>query len=119
MNDTLSTQVSPGLGGFIAFFVLALALWLLMRSMNGKLRNIAYRGEQEGAPRRRTQHTRRRGVPAGPDATPVAGPDVPGGDGEKDGDDPDQGQPGAGSPSGLTLVPQRTDVRAGTRRRSD
>lgn len=55
--NTTDTTISPGLGGFLAFFLIALALWLLMRSMNGKLRGIAYRGEEEGAPRRRTQHT--------------------------------------------------------------
>lgn len=45
--NTPSTSVSPGLGGFIAFFVLALALWLLMRNMNGRMRRMSYRAEQE------------------------------------------------------------------------
>ena len=34
--------VSGGIGGFLAFFVLALALWLLVRNMNGRLRNMRY-----------------------------------------------------------------------------
>ena len=32
--------VSGGIGGFLAFFLLACALWLLMRNMNKRLRNI-------------------------------------------------------------------------------
>lgn len=40
-GDTL--PVGPGLWGFIAAFVLALALWLLMRNMNGRMRRMAYR----------------------------------------------------------------------------
>lgn len=35
--------VGPGLWGFIAAFVLALALWLLMRNMNSRMRRMAYR----------------------------------------------------------------------------
>lgn len=44
-----STEVSPGIWAFIVFFVLALALWLLMRSMFTRLRrmNHAARAEQE------------------------------------------------------------------------
>ncbi|MBK7722557.1 MAG: hypothetical protein IPI32_10150 [Austwickia sp.] len=40
--------VSGGIGGFLAFFVLALALWLLVRNMNGRLRNMRYRQEDAG-----------------------------------------------------------------------
>jgi hypothetical protein len=43
---TPSTAVGPGLGAFVAFFVLAVVLWLLMRNMNGRMRRMAYR-EQE------------------------------------------------------------------------
>jgi hypothetical protein len=39
--------VTAGLGGFLAFFLLALALYLLMRNMNARLRRMAYREEQE------------------------------------------------------------------------
>ena len=38
-----SAEIGPGLGAFLAFFVLALALWLLMRNMNGRLRRMSYR----------------------------------------------------------------------------
>lgn len=44
--DTPSSSIGPGIGAFIAFFVLALALWLLMRNMNGRMRTIAYREQQ-------------------------------------------------------------------------
>lgn len=37
--------VSGGIGGFLAFFLLACALWLLMRNMNSRLRNVKYREE--------------------------------------------------------------------------
>jgi hypothetical protein len=39
--------VSGGIGGFIAFFLLALALWFLVRNMNTRLRNLSYREEAE------------------------------------------------------------------------
>ncbi|MEO7061388.1 MAG: hypothetical protein ABI083_16835 [Lapillicoccus sp.] len=40
--DTPTTAIGPGLGAFVAFFVLALLLWLLMRNMNGRMRRMAY-----------------------------------------------------------------------------
>jgi hypothetical protein len=49
--NTPSTSVSPGLGGFLAFFLLAIALWLLMRNMNKRVRRMTYREEQEAAAR--------------------------------------------------------------------
>jgi len=42
-----SVDVTAGLGGFLAFFLLAVALYFLMRNMNGRLRRMAYREEQE------------------------------------------------------------------------
>jgi len=35
--------IGPGVWGFIALFVLAIALWLLVRNMNSRLRRMAYR----------------------------------------------------------------------------
>jgi len=66
--DDVSTKVTPGLGGFLAFFVLALVLWLLMRSMNARLRRMRYREEQQAAAAARAGS-------AGPSAhgTPVDG----------------------------------------------
>ncbi len=42
-------SVSPGILGFIAFFVLAVALYLLVRNMNSHLRRVRYRQEAEEA----------------------------------------------------------------------
>jgi hypothetical protein len=42
-----SVDISAGLGGFLAFFLLAVALYFLMRNMNARLRRMAYREEQE------------------------------------------------------------------------
>jgi hypothetical protein len=42
-----SVDVTAGLGGFLAFFLLAVALYFLMRNMNTRLRNLSYREEQE------------------------------------------------------------------------
>jgi large-conductance mechanosensitive channel len=47
--DTPSTSVGPGIGAFVAFFVLAVALWLLMRNMNGRMRRMAYKEQQRMA----------------------------------------------------------------------
>ena len=38
-------SVSPGILGFLAFFLLAIALYLLVRNMNGHLRRMRYRAE--------------------------------------------------------------------------
>ena len=47
--NTPSTEVGPGLWAFIAFFFLAVALWLLMRNMFVRLRrmNLVERAEQQ------------------------------------------------------------------------
>jgi len=42
-----SVDVTAGLGGFLAFFLLAVALYFLMRNMNVRLRKMAYREELE------------------------------------------------------------------------
>ena len=44
--NTPSTAVSPGIWGFIAFFALAIALWLLMRNMNARMRRMSYRAQE-------------------------------------------------------------------------
>ncbi len=43
MSDGGNLPIGPGIWGFIAFFVLALALWFLVRNMNSRLRRMAYR----------------------------------------------------------------------------
>ena len=46
MNGAPSSMVSPGLWGFLAFFLLAVALYLLMRNMNARMRRMSYRSEE-------------------------------------------------------------------------
>ncbi len=42
--------IGPGFWGFVAFFVMAIALWLLVRNMSGRLRRMAYQErERDGA----------------------------------------------------------------------
>ena len=48
--DPESVDVTAGLEGFLAFFLLAMALYLLMRNMNARMRRMAYREEQEAKP---------------------------------------------------------------------
>lgn len=45
--DPESVDVTAGLEGFLAFFLLAVALYLLMRNMNTRMRRMAYREEQD------------------------------------------------------------------------
>ena len=40
---TPTSDIGPGLGAFVAFFALAVLLWLLMRNMNARMRRMAYR----------------------------------------------------------------------------
>ncbi len=47
MGGGIDQSVSPGMGGFLAFFLLACALWLLMRNMLKHMRNLNYREELE------------------------------------------------------------------------
>ena len=42
MGDGGNLPIGPGIWGFIAFFVLAIALTLLVRNMNSRLRRMAY-----------------------------------------------------------------------------
>lgn len=46
MNGDTVSAVSPGIGAFLAFFALAIALWLLMRNMNSRMRRMSYRAEE-------------------------------------------------------------------------
>ena len=70
-----SVDVTAGLGGFLAFFLLALALYFLMRNMNARLRRLAYREEQEA---RAAGEGPDEGKPdsAGPKGGPQGGPDL-------------------------------------------
>ncbi len=79
--DTPSSLIGPGLGAFVAFFVLAVTLWLLMRNMNGRMRRMAYREQQRVAELEAQENaTREQGGPA-------AGPSRPGQPGDEAQDD--------------------------------
>jgi hypothetical protein len=68
-----SADVTPGVWGFVAFFVLAVALYLLMRNMNARMRRMSYR--QKDAHRGPDEEQANEGDgPAGP---PVQGKDGP------------------------------------------
>ena len=83
--NTENVSVTAGIGGFLAFFVLALALWLLMRNMFARLRRMRYREEARIEAERRAA-----GLDAEGEAPGEAGDEA---------DDPD---PGAARPPGAT-----------------
>jgi hypothetical protein len=64
MNGGGNLPVGPGIWGFIAFFVLAIALWLLVRNMNSRLRRMAY-SDRERAEAAAAEAAARRGEPEG------------------------------------------------------
>jgi len=45
----INQSISPGIGGFITFFLLACALWLLMRSMLRHMHTVDFTEEREEA----------------------------------------------------------------------
>ncbi len=65
--DPESVAVTAGLGGFLSFFLLAVALYFLMRNMNARMRRMAYREELEA----KTEQD------GGPGPGPGPGPDQP------------------------------------------
>src|SRR4026207_2073360 len=65
MNNTPTTDTGPGFLAFVAFFLLALALWFLMRNMNARMRRMSYR--QQAA------HRGRNDPPAAEGGRPRAG----------------------------------------------
>lgn len=71
-----SVDVTAGLEGFLAFFLLAVALYFLMRNMNARMRRMAYREEQ---------------------GTTMPDDDM---DGPDDPDDPDDEAPDSSGPKG-------------------
>ena len=72
-------SVSPGILGFLAFFLLAVALYFLVRNMNGHLRRVRYRQEaldkEEALQKANDGATTSAGDPAsGPTADPPVDP---------------------------------------------
>lgn len=91
MADGGNLPIGPGIWGFIAFFVLAVALWFLVRNMNSRLRRMAYR-DRERAQEQGTTPADASGADA-PDAPGASGTGGPGspdarGDGGTDPQDP-------------------------------
>lgn len=82
-----STEVGPGFLAFVAFFFLAIALWLLMRNMFTRMRrmSLAERAEEQ----RRQEQVRDAQEPASADTTadeqPVEERDSGVGDGPEEG----------------------------------
>ena len=46
MTDAPTADPGPGFYAFVGFFLLALALWFLMRNMNARMRRMSYRQHQ-------------------------------------------------------------------------
>ena len=60
-ND-LYNQIGPGFAAFVVVFLLALAIWLLVRSMNGHLRRVRYReAAEQQAQRERNERSENSG----------------------------------------------------------
>ena len=80
--DTPSTSIGPGLGAFIAFFVLAVVLWLLMRNLNSRMRRMAYKEQQRVAELEAEREAATGATPADQDQ-PTAPPTLPAQDADK------------------------------------
>ncbi|HEY8654106.1 MAG TPA: hypothetical protein VIL87_13615 [Dermatophilaceae bacterium] len=75
--DPESVDVTAGLEGFLAFFLLAVALYLLMRNMNARMRRMAYREEQEAkAAQEKADERPASDEPPASDGSDSSGPEV-------------------------------------------
>ena len=81
--DTPSTSIGPGLGAFIAFFVLAVVLWLLRRNLNGRMRRMAYKEQQRVAELEAREAEREAGATPADQDQPMAPPTPPAQDADK------------------------------------
>ena len=90
MNEAPTADGGPGFLAFLAFFLLALALWFLMRNMNARMRRMSYR--QQAAHRGKDDPqvapgelvSEEDGPVVGPTDATEAGPVVDPGDGGTD-----------------------------------
>jgi len=76
--DPESVDVTAGLEGFLAFFLLAVALYLLMRNMNARMRRMAYReaqAAQEKAAQEKAAQRPASDEPAASDGDDSSGPE--------------------------------------------
>ena len=98
--------IGPGIWGFIAFFVLAVALWLLVRNMNARLRRMAYSDRDRAESAAREAEADRLGR-AEPTPEPTSGPTA----GRTEGATSDSDGTSPGDPEG----PEPSDGRPGGR----
>jgi hypothetical protein len=91
MGSGGNLPVGPGIWGFIAFFVLAISLWLLVRNMNSRLRRMAYRDRDEAAARAETEGTAESPEPDPTRDAPLEGGTAGGTAGDAAGDAPVDG----------------------------
>ena len=98
MNEAPTADGGPGFLAFLAFFVLALALWFLMRNMNARMRRMSYR--QQAA------HRGKDDPQAGPDEVDLE-VDGPRGHDRRPADDDAGGRPAARGHRALTAGPHR------------
>lgn len=75
MNEVPTADGGPGFLAFVAFFVLALALWFLMRNMNARMRRMSYR--QQAAHRGKDDPQVAPGEVETDEAGPVSEPVLP------------------------------------------
>ncbi len=83
MNDPITE--GPGIPAFIAFAFLVIALWLLMRNMNARLRRMSYQ-------RRAEEEARRADVAGSPAGEQVDAQDDPGDNADGDSADGQAGR---------------------------
>lgn len=57
LEGATSADVAPGFYAFVAFFLLALCLWLLMRNMNSRMRRMSFRQDAAGRGKNEPQAT--------------------------------------------------------------
>ena len=88
MNEVPTADGGPGFLAFVAFFVLALALWFLMRNMNARMRRMSYR--QQAAHRGKDDPQVAPGEVEAVEEAPASEPDPhPAADGTEPGVQPD------------------------------
>jgi hypothetical protein len=75
MDGGGNLPVGPGIWGFIAFFVLAIALWLLVRNMNSRLRRMAYTDRERAQAAEARTSTEADGVGGSAQGSGTAGPE--------------------------------------------
>lgn len=87
MNEVPTADGGPGFLAFVAFFVLALALWFLMRNMNARMRRMSYRQQAAHRGKDDPQVAPGEVAPFGTDpaSAPDPGPQVDADEAEPDG----------------------------------